>query len=340
MFLRILKHRSRASHLLLPNFTTTKRNNSKVCVVGGAGGIGAPLCLLLKLQPDLINEIVMHDLVKHTPGVAKDLSHICTSVKISSFTGMGELRNSLKGVDVVIIPGGVPRKPGMTRDDLFGANASVVRDVAQACADACPDALVNIITNPVNACVPIFCEVMKKAGKLKPSKIFGISTLDLVRAATFIGQLKGLDPAKVNCPVVGGHSGISIVPLVSQCKPSVEFSKDELTTLIKNIQEAGTQVVKAKAGAGSAQLAMAYAGARFAANLLRAKKGESNIVECAYTMNDSHKTRYVSTKLLLGKNGVEKDLGVGKLTDFEQELFGKALGAIKKNVEKGEKFVK
>lgn len=321
------------------SFSITNRNNVKVTVVGGAGGIGAPLCLLLKLQPDLIKELVMYDIAKNTPGVALDLSHICTAVKVTAFVGPDKIKESLAGSTLVIIPGGVPRKPGMSRDDLFGANASVVRDVAKACAEACPDAYVNIITNPVNSVTPIFCEVMKKAGKLKPEKIFGISTLDLVRASTFIGRAKNLDPGKVNCPVVGGHSGISIVPLVSQCQPAVNFSKEELLDLSKNIQEAGTNVVKAKVGTGSAQLAMAYSGARFAFSLLRAMKGESNIIECAFTMNDIAKTKYFSTKLLLGKNGIEKDLGIGKVTEFEQGLLNKAIEAIKKNVEKGEKFV-
>ncbi|GJQ83486.1 hypothetical protein Trydic_g19278 [Trypoxylus dichotomus] len=340
MITKILPRFAGVNYALARNFSTTRNNNNKVTVVGGAGGIGGPLCLLLKLQPDLVTELNIQDIHKMTPGVALEISHICTAVKVKSFTGAGELKNSLQGADIVIIPGGVPRKPGMTRDDLFGANAGVVKDVAVACSEACPDALINIITNPVNSCVPIFCEVMKKAGKLKPGKIFGISTLDLVRASTFIGNLKGLDPSKVVCPVIGGHSGISIVPLVSQCKPPVNFSLDELKTLIHNIQHAGTHVVKAKAGFGSAQLAMAYAGARIAFNLLRAKKGEQNIVECSYTMNDSHQTGYFSSKLLLGKNGIEKDLGIGKVTDFEQDLINKAKDAIKKNVAKGVSFVK
>ncbi|KAI4459034.1 malate and lactate dehydrogenase [Holotrichia oblita] len=335
-----LLHRSiKAKHIFARNLSLTHRNDFKVTVIGGVGGIGAPLCLLLKLQPDLITELYIQDLVKWTPGVALDISHINTPVKVKAFTGADQVREACRGTDLVIIPGGVPRKPGMTRDDLFGANASVVRDVAVACADACPDALINIITNPVNSVVPIFCEVMRKAGKLNPAKIFGISTLDLVRSSTFVANLKGLDPSKVVVPSVGGHSGISIVPLLSQCQPQVSLTPDEIKTLTTNIQQAGTNVVKAKVGAGSAQLAMAFAGARFAFNLLRAKKGESNIIECAFTLNNSHGTKYISSRLLLGKNGIEKDLGIGKLSDFEQENFKKAIEAIKKNVAKGEQFV-
>jgi malate dehydrogenase len=97
---------------------------------------------------------------------------------------------SLEGAEVVIIPAGVPRKPGMTRDDLFNINASIVRDLAVAAAEVCPKALIGIISNPVNSTVPIASEVFKKAGVYDPNRIFGITTLDVVRANAFIAELK------------------------------------------------------------------------------------------------------------------------------------------------------
>lgn len=84
----------------------------------------------------------------------------------------------------------------------------------------------------------------------------------MVRSNTFVAEAKGLDVSKVNVPVIGGHSGITIIPVISQATPSVSFPQDELEKLTVRIQEAGTEVVKAKAGAGSATLSMAYAGAR------------------------------------------------------------------------------
>ncbi|KAK9737415.1 lactate/malate dehydrogenase, alpha/beta C-terminal domain [Popillia japonica] len=339
MFSRIVRPTSTLACQGARNFSSSKQNNTKVTVVGAAGGIGQPLSMLLK-QSDLITELSLYDIVKHTPGVAADISHMNFPAKVKGFTGAEQLRDSLKGSQVVIIPAGLPRKPGMSRDDLFSANASIVRDVAAAVADVAPKALVGIITNPVNSCVPIFCEVMKKAGKLDPNRIFGVSTLDLVRASAFIGEAKGLNPKDVNCPVIGGHSGVSIVPLISQCKPAVQFSKDELTKMTVRIQDAGTEVVKAKAGAGSATLSMGFAGARFAISLLRALNGESNVIECAYVLNDVAGTKYFATPLLLGKNGIEKNLGIGKLSDFEQELVNKAIPELKDNVAKGEQFVK
>ena len=88
-----------------------------------------------------------------------------------------------------------------------------------------------IISNPVNSTVPIASEMFKKAGKHDPNRIFGVTTLDIVRSNTFIGEAHGIDPAEVNCPVVGGHAGITIMPLISQCNPKVR--KD--LTLFKTI---------------------------------------------------------------------------------------------------------
>ncbi|XP_033213049.1 malate dehydrogenase, mitochondrial [Belonocnema kinseyi] len=317
--------------------STSARHNAKVAVMGASGGIGQPLSLLLKESP-LVTELSLYDIV-NTPGVAADLSHINTVAKVKAFNGPDQLRDSLKGAQVVIIPAGVPRKPGMSRDDLFNTNASIVRDLAQACAEVAPKAFVAIISNPVNSTVPIASEVFQKAGVYDPNRIFGVTTLDIVRANTFIGEAKGLDPQKLVLPVIGGHSGITIIPLISQCKPSVSFPQDQLKALTERIQEAGTEVVKAKAGTGSATLSMAYAGARFGFSLIRALNGEQNIIECSYVRSNVTDAKYFSTPILLGKNGVEKNLGLGKLSDFEAKLLEAAIPELKKNIQKGEDFV-
>ncbi|CAH1971828.1 unnamed protein product [Acanthoscelides obtectus] len=143
------------------NFSTSQQNNYKVTVCGAAGGIGQPLSLLLKLNP-LVTELNCYDIAPFTPGVACDLSHIETASKVKGFAGQESLKDALNSADVVVIPAGVPRKPGMTRDDLFGSNASVVKTIFECASVACPDAIFCIITNPVNSCVPIACEVLKK----------------------------------------------------------------------------------------------------------------------------------------------------------------------------------
>jgi malate dehydrogenase len=132
---------------------------------------------------------------------------------------------------------------------------------------------------------------------------------------------------------------VTIIPLLSQCKPAVNFPADKVKALTERIQEAGTEVVKAKAGAGSATLSMAYAGARFAISLIRALQGEQNVVECAYVRSDITEAKYFATPLVIGKNGIEKNLGLGQLNAFEQDLLSKAIPELKKNIQKGEDFI-
>ena len=106
--------------------------------------------------------------------------------QVRGFLGPGQLENALTGMDLVIIPAGVPRKPGMTRDDLFKINAGIVRSICEGIAKFCPNAIVNLISNPVNSTVPIAAEVFKKAGVYDPKRLLGVTTLDVVRANTFV----------------------------------------------------------------------------------------------------------------------------------------------------------
>lgn len=318
------------------HFTVSAQRDYRVAVMGAAGGIGQPMSLLLK-QSSLVSELTLYDIVA-TPGVMADLSHIETRSKVSAYLGDEELDGCLRGCDVVAIPAGVPRKPGMTRDDLFNTNASIVKTLVEACARNCPEALLCIITNPVNSTVPIASEVLKKAGCYNPGRVFGVTTLDIVRANTFVAEAKGLDVSTVNVPVIGGHSGVTILPLLSQATPSVSFSSAETEQLTERIQNAGTEVVNAKAGAGSATLSMAYAGARFILHLLEAMGGRQDIVECTFVKSDVTSAPYFSTPCRLGQDGVQENLGMGQLSDFEKTKLQEALPELTANIEKGEKF--
>merc|ERR1712193_86689 len=332
-----LKMFSRLAQPAVRSFSTSSSNNVSVAVMGAAGGIGQPLSMLLKLNP-AVTKLALYDIVA-TPGVAADLSHIETPGRVSGFVGADGLEASLAGAEIVVIPAGVPRKPGMTRDDLFNTNASIVATLAGAAAKVCPEAMIAIISNPVNSTVPIAAEVFKKAGVYNPKKIFGVSTLDVVRSNEFIGALKGINPQEVNCPVVGGHAGVTIMPLISQCSPAVSFDADTLKALTVRIQDAGTEVVKAKDGAGSATLSMAYAAARFTDSLIKGMNGQEGVVECAYIQSDVTEAKYFATPVVLGPNGVEKNLGLGTLTAFEQDLLKAAIPELNGSIKKGEKFV-
>uniref|UniRef100_A0A3B3S8R8 Malate dehydrogenase n=1 Tax=Paramormyrops kingsleyae TaxID=1676925 RepID=A0A3B3S8R8_9TELE len=247
--------------------------------------------------------------------LAADLSHIETRAQVTGYVGPEQLGVALKECEL----------PGMSRDDLFDTNGTIMATLADACARNCPDAMLCIITNPVNSTVPIASEILKNHGVYNPKQVFGVTTLDIVRANTFVAELMGLDPAQVNVPVVGGHVGKTIVPLVSQCTPKVEFPADTLASLTGHIQEAGTEVVKAKSGAGSATLCVAYAEARFALSLLDAMNGKKGVVECAIVSSEEGECKFFSTPLLLGRNG--------------QKLVVEALGGMKASIKKGEDFV-
>ncbi|KAK6460273.1 lactate/malate dehydrogenase [Scheffersomyces coipomensis] len=332
----------------------------KVAVLGAAGGIGQPLSLLLKLNAN-IKELSLFDVV-NVPGVGADLSHINSDATTethlpSSKEDKTALLTALKGANLVIIPAGVPRKPGMTRDDLFNINASIIKSLAEGIAQSSPDAFVLVISNPVNSTVPIVAETLKKHGVYNPSKLFGVTTLDIVRANTFIAQLYPTDskPTDFNVNVIGGHSGETIVPLYSvgsTGKLYEKLSEEQKKTLINRVQFGGDEVVQAKNGAGSATLSMAYAGYRLAESILKSLTSSEEVVECTFLnlvpeIKGAEEAKklvggldYFSLPVKLGKNGIEevKYEILTKISDDEKKLLEVAKEQLAKNIEKGVSF--
>ena len=112
--------------------------------------------------------------------------------------------------------------------DLFKINAGVIRDLVTSIATTCPKAFVLIITNPVNSTLPIAVETLKKHNVYNPAKVFGVTTLDVIRASTFVAHALNLpDPGTLKIPVVGGHSGATILPLLSRCQPPVTLTDEQ-----------------------------------------------------------------------------------------------------------------
>merc|ERR1711907_756129 len=329
---------------------TPARNMSKVCVVGGAGGIGQPLSMLLSMDP-AVSHVAVFDLIG-APGVAADLSHINSPAKVTGHgmtltefkgdaDGKGEIEDkdahqakafdeALQGCDVVVIPAGVPRKPGMTRQDLFEVNAKLNQNFAVAVAKNCPKAFVAIISNPVNSTVPIFAEQMKKEGCYDPKRIFGVTTLDIVRANTFVAEAAGLDVSETNIPVIGGHAGASILPLLSRSTPECKskLSQEQVEALTHRIQNGGTEDVLAKAGAD------------FALALVRAKQGKTGEVVCTYVESDvAPGCQWFSTECVLGPEGIVENLGIGELDEYETQKLAEAIEELKPSIKEGVDFV-
>ncbi|GEQ66701.1 hypothetical protein JCM33374_g364 [Metschnikowia sp. JCM 33374] len=321
------------------SFSSSASAAYKVAVLGAGGGIGQPLSLLMKLNHK-VTDLALYDL-RGAPGVAADVSHVPTNSTVKGYDPAG-LEEALTGADVIVIPAGVPRKPGMTRDDLFNTNASIVRDLAKAAAEYAPNAALCVISNPVNSTVPIVAEVFKSKGVYNPKKLFGVTTLDVLRASRFVSEVAGTNPVDEHVTVVGGHSGITIVPLLSQTKHK-DLATETRDALIHRIQFGGDEVVQAKNGAGSATLSMAQAGARFAGAVLNGLAGEKDVIEPSFVESPLFKDEgvdFFSSKVTLGVEGVKTIHPLGELSAHEEELVKKAKETLITNIKKGVDFVK
>jgi len=316
----------------------------KVCVVGGAGGIGQPLSMLVAMDPR-VTELCVYDLtISAVPaeGVAADISHINSKCKVTSCA----VDKDAKAVDVagaaltncnlVLVPAGMPRKPGQDRKDLLDINCKIAFNIVQACAKFCPEAVVALIVNPVNSVVPAMCELWIKAG-LSQNKIVGITSLDCVRAQKFVHELTGAPVDAINVPVVGGHAGTTILPLFSQCLVAQNIPPEQIPDLDKRVQDAGTFVVAAKNGKGSATLSMAYAGARLAKAVLSGLAG-TPAKECAY-IKTGGETTYFATMVEFGKEGVASWEEVPtNLSDHEKQRLEALKPVLKEEVDAGMDF--
>ena len=310
----------------------------KVSVLGAAGGIGQALALLLKNNLPDYSTLSLYDIASVTPGVAKDLSHIPNKVNVEGFSGE-DPSDAIKDSNIILISAGVARKPGMDRSDLFNINAGIIKSLTEKIAIVNPNAFVGIITNPVNTTVPIAAEVLKQKGVYDSRKLFGITTLDVIRAETFVSELKGFDNKGITVPVIGGHSGITILPLLSQVK-DITFTDEEVKNLTFRIQNAGTEVVEAKAGGGSATLSMGYAAYRFTMSLIDALNGKKEVIDYAYVdTSDSDNISFFARPVLLSVNGIESHLPLGDLSPYESDMLNNMKETLNNDIKKGVSFI-
>merc|ERR1719240_2141930 len=166
-------------------------------------------------------------------------------------------------------------------------------------------------------------------------KIVGVTTLDVVRANKFVAEITGKSPTEIDIPVVGGHAGVTIMPIFSQSPASAGIAADKIPALDKRTQDGGTEVVEAKGGKGSATLSMAYAGARLGSAVVAGLSGTPT-TECAYVMSSVEPDcPYFTSKVTFGKNGVEKVHPIGKLNAYEQKRLDEAIAALKGEIKSG-----
>jgi malate dehydrogenase len=302
---------------------------SKISLIG-AGQIGGTLAHLIGIK-ELVDEVVLFDVAS---GIAKGKAlDIAQSSSVDGFNvkflGTDNYKD-IKGSDVIIITAGVPRKPGMSRDDLLGINLKIIKQVAEGIKLNAPDAFVICITNPLDVMVMAF----QKFSGLSPNKVVGMAgILDSSRFKLFLSE-------EFNVPVkemvMGGH-GDTMVPLprftkVSR-KPLLDLVKDEkisqkrLEEINQRTRDGGAEIVKFLEK-GSAFYAPAASGIEMAKAYL---KDEKKMLPCAAYLNGEYgiKDIYAGVPIIIGKNGVEKIEEID-LDDKEKSEFIHSVEAVKK----------
>ncbi|AMA65167.1 Malate dehydrogenase [Candidatus Arsenophonus lipoptenae] len=309
----------------------------KVVILGAAGGVGQVLALLLKNQLPAGTDLSLYDISSVIIGIAKDLDHIPTDVNVIGYTSINYV-SALQNANIVLIAAGITRQPNMNRSDLFNTNAIIIFNLIKKIAYNCPKALIGIITNPINAMVPLAAKVLKKNGVYNRDRLFGITTLDVIRSNIFVAKLKGKKAQDIEVVVIGGHSKMTILPLLSHI-PDISFNLKEIEYLTSCIQNAGTTIVEAKLGCGSATLSMGYAATRFCLSLIQGLYGKENVIECAYIESDIGYTSFFAHQISLGINGIKDRFPIGIISKFEKKLLENMLDELNKDIKLGEYFV-
>jgi malate dehydrogenase len=304
---------------------------NKIALIG-AGQIGGTIALLAAQRE--VGEIVLHDIAEGVPqGKALD---IVQSTPLHGLTarlrGTNDYASALSGADVVIVTAGVPRKPGMSRDDLISINADVIKTVATNIRDHCPDAFVIVITNPLDVMV----WVMQKVSGLPPQKVVGkAGVLDSARFRYFLAEEFGVSGEDITAFVLGGH-GDTMVPLVRYSTvagiPLPDLikmgwtTKERLDAIVQRVRDGGAEIVSLlKTGsafyapaAGAIQMADAYLG------------DQKRVLPCAAYLQGEYgiSDYYVGVPVVIGAGGVERIVEI-ELNAEERAAFAKSADAVR-----------
>ncbi|KAK6636310.1 hypothetical protein RUM43_009969 [Polyplax serrata] len=313
----------------------------KITICGANGQLGQIIAFLLKQSP-LVNVLNLYDL-DCTYGTAMDLAHIDTSCRVKSYSGCADLYEAMCDANIIIICAGVGRAPGMCLNDLFEYNAPVVKQLTEAIITVNPRALIGVLTNPINSFVPMVSQIFKNCKCYDSRKIFGITTIDTMRACTIVANdiLRGTeDPGEFLVPVIGGHSPETMVPVLSQTSPCVDIPNTSYDFLIDKIRRAACMVTSLKHHGGP-RLSVALGAARFINNLIRGLKNERDIIEMAYVYtNVVPGVCYFAGPIELGPHGIKHNLGLLKVDeDWEQPYLKEAIRQLKIEICRGETYI-
>jgi len=303
----------------------------KIALIG-AGNIGGTLALLAAQQN--LGDVVLVDVAEGVPqGKALDLSQAGASLGYgSTLTGSQDLA-AIQGADVVIITAGIPRKPGMSRDDLLSINGNIIKSIASALKQYAPKAFVIVVTNPLDAMVWL----LREASGLPPAQVVGMAgVLDASRFRYFLAEALSLSMEHISTMVLGGH-GDTMVPLLRYSTiagiPLPEIvkmgwiSQEKLDALVERTRQGGGEIV-ALLKTGSAFYAPAASAIAMARAYLLDEKA---ILPCAAYLQGEYGVRdlYVGVPVVLGAKGVEKIIEL-PLDASEKKMFGESVASVQK----------
>tara|TARA_B100001057_G_scaffold260320_1_gene260497 strand:+ start:132 stop:1091 length:960 start_codon:yes stop_codon:yes gene_type:complete len=306
----------------------------------GAGQIGGTLAHLIALKG--LADVVLFDVADGiAKGKALDIAQSSPvegfNVNLSGTNNYEDTKNS----DVIIITAGVPRKPGMSRDDLLGINLKIIKQVAEGIKNTSPNAFIICITNPLDVMVM----ALQKYSGLKKNKVIGMAgILDSSRFIYFLSQELNVSVDKIKSLVLGGH-GDSMVAMVNHTlingkplKDSItngQLSNDKLNQIIDRTKKGGAEIVK-YLQKGSAFYAPAASGVEMAESYLKDLKKE---LPCAAHLNGEYgvKNIYAGVPVIIGKNGVEKIIEL-ELDSKEKENFQNSINSVKELFEAAKKI--
>ncbi|MBS0234276.1 MAG: malate dehydrogenase [Proteobacteria bacterium] len=309
---------------------------TKIALIG-SGQIGGTLALLAGLKE--LGDIVMTDMLAGVAkGKALDLAQAASVEGYNAnLSGAGtDAYEAISGADVCIVTAGVPRKPGMSRDDLLDINLKVMEQVGAAIKTHAPNAFVVCITNPLDAMV----WALQKFTGLPANKVVGMAgVLDSARFSCFLAQAAGVSIEDVRAMTLGGH-GDDMVPMVRystiggvplpDCVKLGMFSQEALDAMIKRTRGGGGEIV-ALLGTGSAFYAPAASAIAMAESYLKDKK---RMLPCAACLKGEYglKDTYVGVPVIIGAGGVEKVVEL-EMDESEKAMFAKSVASVQGLIE-------
>lgn len=302
----------------------TTHIRKKITVVG-AGNVGATAAHLCALKE--LGDVVLVDIAEGVPqGKGLDIYESAPVEKISNrITGTNSYELT-KDSDIAIITAGIPRKPGMSRDDLLKTNAGIVKSVSEQIAKTSPNAILIIVSNPLDA----MCVVAKQASGFPAHRVMGMAgILDTARYRTFLSMEIGCSPDDIQALLLGGH-GDTMVPLprytTVQGIPVTDFvAADKLAQIVQRAKDGGIEIVNFLK-TGSAYYAPAASAVEMAEAILKDQKKIRPV--CAYLNGEyGYKDIYLGVPVVLGGKGIEKVIEL-KLSDDEKKLLDKSKEAV------------